>query len=236
MLKLGLLGKDIQHSRSQFIYEEILQKKIEYRLLDFGSSSEIPPLATLFSDLAGLSITSPYKQQFKEDKELKTLFTKFPAVNCIKKIDSGCFEGTNTDYLAVKEILSSLMTCHERLNVIVLGNGVMAQITKIALEELSVSFRSYSRNSEIADLNTLDYSFLDKKDTKPLVINCCSRDFIFKTDIPRETIFWDHNYGLAPHQEHLSRICDYRDGLELLRLQALHALNFWGIIDIKALE
>lgn len=231
MLKLGLLGKNIQHSQSQFMYEDILKEKVDYRLLDYDSPQKVPSLNDLFSDLSGLSITSPFKQQFNQEPNLINLFKKFSAINCIRKVKNQKFEGTNTDYLAVKEILAEIKKDHKTLNVLVMGGGVMASITKIALEELDISYASFSRSTHIADLNTLDYNFLKDKKIKPVIINCCSREFIFKANLPSETLFWDHNYNLAPHQDYLSGVCDYRDGLDLLRLQAIHALKFWQEVD-----
>lgn len=231
MIKLGLLGKNIKHSRSQEIYEEILKEKIDYRLLDYENSETIPALEELFDDLLGLSITSPYKQQFNSDPSLTRLFDQYPAINCIKKINSKSFVGINTDYIAVKEILTNYINKFEKINVLILGDGVMASITSLALKELDVTYLTFSRKEKLADLNTLDYAFLEKKSSQSIIINCCSRDFIFCAKIPKNVIFWDHNYNLKPHQDYLSEICNYQDGLELLRLQALHALKFWNIVD-----
>ena len=64
MIKLALVGKDIQHSRSGEIYRRLLKTDIQYDLLDYENSALIPPAADLFKVYDGISITSPYKKHF----------------------------------------------------------------------------------------------------------------------------------------------------------------------------
>lgn len=234
MIRLGLLGRNISHSRSQEMYENLLKTKIEYSLFDFSSEEEVPDLAELFSGLDGLSITAPYKKLFIDHEESILKFKSFPAINCVHKPDGeGKFELYNTDYLAVLDILRGFeQEFGKNLEFIILGDGNMAQITSIALENLGHDFQIISRSKLKVDLNSLDYfDIFAKKADQRILINCCSRNFVFKAKVPETLVFWDHNYALKEHQEGLSGVCDYRDGLSLLRLQAREALKVWGLLS-----
>ena len=105
MLKFGLLGKNIQKSRSKEMYEKILGTEVDYCLFDFANENDIPQLSDLLSKLQGLSITAPYKKHFLSDVKIKGGLESLEAINCIRKSEDG-FEATNTDYLACEEILS----------------------------------------------------------------------------------------------------------------------------------
>ena len=60
-----------------------------------------------------------------------------------------------------------------------------------------------------------------RSEEKTIVVNCCSRDYVFNGEIDKEIIFWDLNYSFEPHKTLFSSMdCKYIDGLELLNLQA----------------
>lgn len=225
MIKLALLGKDIQHSRSQKVYEEILGKPIEYKLFDIDNIEDIPTLDVVFSHYQGLSITAPYKSFYIDDLALSEKVEKLGAVNCIKKLDSS-YLGQNTDYQALKSIFeSSYIKYLESFSITILGDGHMSYITREYLDDLGVSYQLRAR-SKGDDLQVLG---LDKKKSN-LIINTCSREFVFKGHgLDRKDIFWDYNYSMTKHANSLALFCDYRDGSELLKLQAQYALEFWGI-------
>ena len=96
MISLALIGKGIQHSKSQKMYEELLLQKINYHLIDCYNEKEIPHLEELFSKYDGVSITSPYKTFFLNKLKLDNDVKKINAVNCIAKTD-GDFRGFNND-------------------------------------------------------------------------------------------------------------------------------------------
>ena len=64
-----------------------------------------------------------------------------------------------------------------------------------------------------------------------IIINACSRNFVFQGNIPKECVFWDLNYIYEPHFYIKEIVKEYIDGLELLKLQAKHALDFWNLPD-----
>ena len=229
MIKLALIGKEIKHSKSQEVYEDILNHKISYTLIDCETTEAIPPLDELFRQYAGVSITSPYKKHFLNDVTVSEEFSDLNAINCIRKKDD-IFEAINTDYLAVKDIISSIIRQHGGINVLILGDGAMSNITTKLLRTMNINFKvcSRKRGDRIEDLDLTDY-FRDST-LRPLVINTCSRGFIFRGKVDKNILFWDYNYSQQVQRELLSsKAMHYIDGQGLLKEQARYALRFWGI-------
>ena len=83
MISLALIGKDIRHSRSKEIYEDLLGQMIDYKIYDCPSPSDVPALDDIFIKSIGLSITSPYKKIFLDQVEISGV--DLNAINCIKK-------------------------------------------------------------------------------------------------------------------------------------------------------
>ncbi|MDD4975845.1 MAG: hypothetical protein PHY93_15925 [Bacteriovorax sp.] len=236
MIKLALVGKNIQHSRSPDIYQGILGNEVEYGLLDFADATEIPSAKELLSIYDGVSITSPYKKHFLPDIELTSCASLVGAVNCLR-LRNGIITGENTDFLAVVNILENWIQEYKQLNIIILGDGVMSTVTQQALNKCRVtSFKVFSRKtSNYFDQLNIPKIFETQFPTarQRIVINTCSRDFIFKGCLDKQTIFWDFNYNFEDHLSSLpAMIQQYIDGLEMLELQAQYALAFWSIKSI----
>ncbi|WP_412463552.1 hypothetical protein [Halobacteriovorax sp. RT-2-6] len=223
MLKLGLLGKDIQHSKSPQIYDELYSGQVEYSLLDVSSEDKIPCLKDIFKTLQGLSITAPYKKHFLNDVILEESVRKIGAINCIK-FDGTQFYGTNTDFLAVKEII--LNNSYHKKDIVMLGDGAMTDMFKVLFEELNISYHQFSRRKD-GDLNAVKYEQYVELDNL-LIINCCARQFQFNLSLSTKSIFWDMNYSHPFHHSFLSNKLTYIDGSELLYLQAVAAKKFWN--------
>jgi len=225
MLRLGLLGKNIQQSRSKEMYEKLLGQEVNYRLFDFEKYEDIPSLDEIFSQVTGFSITAPYKTHFLNDVKIDNDISKINAINCIKKIDSEYF-GTNTDYLACLEILDSFFG--NNIKFFILGDGAMSRVLQFILEKKNEDYSVLSRR--IGNLNKNKFCF-DDIQKKYIIINSCHKDFNFTASVDESLIkFWDLNYNVEP-DKHLSvsTSIKYVDGLELLFLQAKYALEFWGI-------
>lgn len=222
MLKLALVGKNISHSQSQFVYEKILKTKVNYSLLDFSSEDKIPKALDLFKDFEGVSITSPYKSHFLNEIDVESDIADLKAVNCLKCGKDGKISGTNTDYLALKEILARYLD----KTIILLGSGAMFRVCKKILNSLGKDFQNFNRK-EHGDISCLDLS----KYVNAIVVNCCSRDLIFQGVISQSSIFYDLNYSFKEHKDFFSKQnFQYIDGLELLELQAQYALSYWNIV------
>ncbi|MFL5783778.1 MAG: shikimate dehydrogenase family protein [Bacteriovoracaceae bacterium] len=226
-MKLALLGHGISHSLSPSLYRELLGDKLEsYELLDIEDSRLIPGLPSLAEKYDGLSITSPHKRHFFHDVVITSpIVNEIKAINTISFRKSGIY-GTNTDVSAVEQILLRLKKEYGDLHMVVLGSGVMARVTLLVAKALQIPYEQYSRKKG-DDVAQLDLSA--KRASQTIVINCCARDFVFQGKLHPDLIFWDYNYAFLPHQTTLpSQVKSYMDGQEMLRLQAIAALEFWS--------
>lgn len=231
-MKLGLLGYPISHSLSPKLYEKFLGTELSsYELFSFEKPSDIPALSFFAGKLDGLNITSPYKTHFMNEIIVESdLVKSIGAVNTLAFTDNGVF-GTNTDLLAVVEILKNYLNEYGDIEIALLGDGVMANLTKIVAKDLKIPVRQYSRKTH--DLTNLDLSKINQ-DIQQVVINSCSRDFVFQGKLKGEEIFWDYNYSFLPHQNTLpSMVMSYCDGREMLELQAQAAIKFWKEVNPK---
>jgi len=228
MYKLALLGRNISHSQSPSIYRKFLGENLDYNLFDFKSEDEIPSLEDLFSgNLMGLSITAPYKKHFINNVKFLDTERSFTAINCVRKRND-TFEATNTDFLALEEILNKMFSLKEYPSVVLLGSGSMAEIAQKILNKLNRSFIHLTRKGD-GDLSKVDLSPRTKGNS--LVLNACSREMFFAGKLSHGSTFFDFNYDMKhaqsiPDQKHS---IDYIDGLNLLFLQAKYALDFWGL-------
>ena len=225
--KLALLGKNIAHSKSQKMYEGILKREISYELIDCKTQEEIPALNKIFDQNLGLSITSPYKEVFLDQCKLEDSVKTLKAINCIRKKDNE-FQGTNTDYMACIHILKKKKEIGD-IEVFILGDGAMSRVVEAACSELvlNVNVLSRKKNKDFFEMSFLEYPKLEFKFY--LIVNTCSRDYVFKNQLPEYFSFWDLNYDFPAHHYLKEKLAAFEDGLELLELQASFALDFWSI-------
>lgn len=226
-LALALVGKNISHSLSPKMYKKILKDSFQYHLLDFSKERDIPSLGDLFSKyaLTGLSITSPYKLHFLcevtiEDPRVKEI----NIINCIKK-QNDTFLATNTDLLATEEILKGLIKNYSFQYFILLGSGPMSHMSQVILKQLHIPFLNLNRK-EHGPLENLDL----RDFPNCLVLNACSRDFVFRGELGKNSVFWDYNYSFSDHEDFFRKKkqhVTYIDGQEMLYKQAKFAAYFW---------
>ena len=225
-LVLGLLGRNISHSKSKEVYQKLLNRDIDYRLFDIQDKKNIPPLEVLFKGLDGLSVTAPYKDYFLPFVKTNTFACEIGGINCIKR-DGHHYSGVLTDYNAICVLLDNKIKTFGIACSIILGDGLMSWATQRALRERKMPFEVFSRRE------TKGFYQLNLKDLfKPglLIINTCSREYHYKGDVDEKTLFWDYNYDLKGHVNLKETLgTRYFDGMALLYGQAAEALKFWGI-------
>ena len=219
--KMALIGKNISHSKSKEMYEKILNEKINYTLLDYENTSEIPKLIDLLEDFPRISITAPYKNYIFENIDyFKENILDLESVNAIKLVD-GKVWGTNTDLLAFKYLYERDFSNFK--NILILGDGNMSKMAQKYFHYMDKICKVYSRKkNNLQELSEININ-------ESLIINCCSREYQFNIQIPSNSIFWDMNYNLKHHKEYFTQNnLHYQDGIELLELQAKFALSFWN--------
>jgi shikimate dehydrogenase len=226
MIKLGLLGKNLAHSKSKLVYESLLNQELDYKFFDYSDEKSIPSLNEIFLSVQGLSITSPYKKHFFQQTQKSSEIELLGAINCIKKVGD-YYEGTNTDFLALVEIFNEL-PISKFSKIIILGDGAMANVTSSILHQVNVVFDQYSRKMT-KDFSKLNLGSIYSGIKNCLVINSCSREFIYQEALPEGTFFLDYNYNHAHSQIIPSNQVQYQDGFDLLMRQGKHAIKFWAI-------
>ena len=226
-MKLGLLGYPINHSLSPMLYEKFLGDKLtSYEKFSYEKAIDVPGLNFFQTRVVGLNITSPYKTHFLNDVIIQSeQVRELGGINTIAFTDDGNF-GTNTDFLAVQRIVQNLIGQYKKINIILLGDGVMAKVTKVVARDFGVSLVQYSRKAT-PEFYNLDFKN-HKSDGQTVIVNSCARDFIFSFPIKGDEIFWDYNYAFTPHEAALPALFKtYINGQELLELQAKEAIKFW---------
>lgn len=226
-LKLALIGDGIKHSKSPQIYKDIYSGQVEYDLIDIPLGHKLPHIKDLMKSYNGISITTPYKESFLSQVKASERAKTIKAVNCIY-LDSNLFmNGENTDFLALEDIIKSRMSYFE--SAIILGSGVMARICIDICKLQKVGYEVIARkiHGDISNINL-------EKFENSLIINCCSRSFIFMGKIHSSSMFYDLNYAQVEQQRLSERLgYEYVDGEELLMKQAKYALDLFLISKAK---
>lgn len=228
-MKLGLLGYPIAHSLSPKLYKDLLGPQLtSYELFAYPSSKDIPDISFFSGYLDGLNITSPYKSHFLSSVEIDSeIVRQLGAINTIS-FKTPVPLATNTDMIAVEEILTNFQKHHSRLNILMLGDGAMARLTTLVAKSKHIPLKQFSRKANL-NFAKLDLGQFQEDGVQNIIINACSRDFVFSGKVSGEEIFWDYNYSFLPHQNSLpSLVKSYIDGQEMLLLQAKAAINFWA--------
>ena len=219
---MALIGKDISHSRSEEVYKNLLEEKINYQLLDYQNSDSIPTLYNLLKEIPRISITAPYKNYiFKNIDLFPNNDLGLESVNAIKLVDEKVI-GINTDILAFQKIFNELDSLFKK-SVTILGDGNMAQMIAKYFTQQSIEYNILSRKNGKLD------SFEQHYEKEKLIINCCSRNYQFRHKLESGSYFWNMNYSQPDIENHIaSTKSKYLDGYSLLIEQAKFALSFWN--------
>lgn len=246
MRQFGLVGYPLTHSFSQkyfkakFIKEGIIDANFD--LFELEEIEKFPALLDSFPSLVGLSVTIPYKEKIIAYlDELDTACEAIGAVNCIK-FHQGKSIGYNTDYIGFSESLK-LWLGNERPHALILGTGGASKAVAQALKNLSIDFQFVSRNKG-TEQNIISYfelcTNLDIVKEHTLIINTTPLGTFPKVEempeIPLDAITAKHKvYDLVynPEKTFLMRSFEargalYKNGLEMLHLQAEAAWKIWN--------
>ena len=245
MNKYGLIGFPLTHSFSKkFFTEKFKRESISaaYENFEIEKISRLTEIVEAETDLAGLNVTIPYKEQvipFLD--ELDRAAEKVGAVNTIKiirKAQKIHLKGFNTDTWGFEISLKPLLREYHT-KALILGTGGASKAIKFVLDKLNIEYISASieelKNREIR------YEDIDKKmmSDRLLVIHATPLGTYPKTDtfppIPYEYISDEHLlFDLVYNPEMTEflkkgreRGAIVKNGLEMLQQQALKSYEIW---------
>jgi len=228
-MKLALLGYPIGHSLSPKLYQEILGERLEnYDLLACPRPEDVPLLSELSAKYDGLNITAPYKNHFNSELDIVSeIAREIDAVNTISFANKP-YRATNTDAIAVEYLLARYIREFGSIYLIILGGGAMSRVTELLCQKHSLSYSLITRQT-YPNMGSMDLNQFRNQGSRNIIINTCSRNFIFSGRLNKSDIFWDYNYSFEPHESTIpQQVMAYHDGQEMLRLQAMAAVEFWN--------
>jgi shikimate dehydrogenase len=173
--RFGLLGRNISYSFSKGYFTENFSKEhfdnCSYENFDIPDINYFTELRKNNTDLNGLNVTIPYKQEILPflDKLSKNA-KEIGAVNTIKFTKKGKLKGYNTDYYGFKKSLEPLLQPHHK-KALILGTGGASKGVAFALDKLDITYTFVSRE---AKENCIDYGLINATtfDNYQIIINC----------------------------------------------------------------
>jgi shikimate dehydrogenase len=148
MTKYGLIGYPLSHSFSKKYFTEKFERESiqdhEYELFPIGQISQLPSLLHTETNLKGLNVTIPYKEQVIPYLDVLTEVVKeIQACNCIRILD-GKLIGHNTDVIGFEKTLERKLSNHHQ-RALVLGTGGAAKAVHFVLKKKGIDFLEVSR-------------------------------------------------------------------------------------------
>jgi len=161
--RFGLIGRNISYSFSRGYFtqkfSDLNLSGYTYENFDFQEIEEFKTLIKEQSNIAGFSVTIPYKQEIIPYLDgLDTKAEKIGAVNTIKPTANGLI-GYNTDIHGFQKSIEPFLKEHHK-KALILGTGGASKAVAFVFEELGIAYKFVSRT---AKENQLTYSELTKE-------------------------------------------------------------------------
>ncbi len=240
--RFGLLGRNISYSFSRGYFTKKFSKlhleHHSYENFDLEKINELKELVRENSDIKGLNVTIPYKEEIIPYlNELDSQAKKIGAVNTIKFTPEG-LKGFNTDAFGFQKSLEPHLKKHHKKGLI-LGTGGASKAIAFVLDEMGIDFSFVSRNPSKGQLSYLDLT-ADILKEHLIIINCTPLgthpEVEKKPSIPYEHIGSKHllfDLIYNPEKTAFLKEGDLRDastcnGLRMLELQAEKAWEIWN--------
>ncbi|WP_289062391.1 shikimate dehydrogenase [uncultured Zobellia sp.] len=173
-VRFGLVGKDISYSFSRgYFTQKFADLGLEdhsYENFDFQAIEEIQDVLDNNSDIKGMNVTIPYKQEVMPFlTELDPEAEKIGAVNTIQFSKNG-LKGFNTDAYGFKNAMAPFLKPHHN-KALILGTGGASKAVAYILGELGISYVFVSRNP---GKNKISYDQVTEEVLKEhtILINC----------------------------------------------------------------
>ena len=147
---LGLIGKNIQHSKSPAIHDIFLNQtsnKGYYHLLEVTDESKLEQMVSFLKEngFTGFNVTNPYKYNiFKILDNVDNRSQLVKAVNAVK-ISEGKLIGYNTD---VSGFMNAYPKLREYNEIIIFGAGGAARAVSVACLEMGLKVSLVMRNQD----------------------------------------------------------------------------------------
>ncbi len=242
--RFGLVGKNISYSFSKGYFTDKFSdlglKGYSYENFDLQHIDELPELLKSISDVKGLNVTIPYKQEvILYLDELDAQAKEIGAVNTIK-FDGKRLTGYNTDaYGFQKSIEPFLMSHHTKA--LILGTGGASKAIAFVFGQLGIDVSYVSREPDTAQIGYNDIS-QPVLDNHSILVNCTPLgthpNIDQKPDIPysyitQKHLLFDLIYNpekTAFLKEGEQRGAHIVNGGRMLQLQADRAWEIWNSI------
>lgn len=228
----AVFGKNISYSLSPIMHNTIFNEmnmNCEYSIIDDEISNCIKWLKEKGS---GANVTIPYKTEvIKFLDALSEDAKEIGAVNTIKKMDDGKLVGYNTDYIAIRELISKFPG-----KIIIFGSGGAAKAAVYAAKgrEIVMVSRDVEETKEQYSkwkIKVISYAEVKNeiKDAK-IIINATPSVPEIADFIDESKVIFDMRYN--PLDIGLNRIAIDKGakvihGLEMLAIQAAEAQRIW---------
>ncbi|WP_417876676.1 shikimate dehydrogenase family protein [Winogradskyella sediminis] len=241
--KYGLVGKDISYSFSRGYFKDKFASENlpnSYVNFDLQSIEELTKIINKTSNLKGLNVTIPYKEQViplldKLNKKAKNI----GAVNTIRLTKKKKLVGYNTDYYGFKNSIKPHLKSYHK-NALILGTGGASKAIAYALKKLNIKYDFVSRTQK-ENVSFL-YSELDRNiiSKYTIIINCTPIGTFPNVNecpnIPYDAITKKHIlYDLIYNPEQTKFLqcgalkgATTINGLKMLKLQAEKSWEIWN--------
>lgn len=242
MRLFGLIGYPLSHSFSKKYFTEKFEKEglsdYKYELFSIAVIDELKNVIDRHSDLRGLNVTIPYKEQVLSFlDEADDIVKKIQACNCINMIN-GKLRGFNTDVEGFERSLKTQLKPHHK-KALILGTGGAAKAVEFVLQKSGIDFKYVSRKSSV---NSYSYDELTPGiiSDHPLIINTTPLGMYpaitEAPDIPYKALTTDHYlFDLVYNPEKTlflqkgeEKGAATKNGYEMLVIQAEESWRIWN--------
>lgn len=245
MRQFGLIGRSLEYSFSQTYFTQKFNslglEDHQFDLFELATINDIARLLEDHPDLAGLTVTVPYKEEIWPYLDtIAPSAARVGAVNVVEFTDDGRLVGHNTDWLGFRDSLKSFFPHREPgARALVLGTGGAAKAVEVALRDLNIPYWLVSRNALGPSLTYVDLTpdvvaahsliinatpvgtFPTIEECPPLPYQALTEqhylyDLVYN---PAETLFLKKGREAGAHT---------KNGFEMLCLQAEAAWSIWN--------
>lgn len=240
----GLLGRNISYSFSRGYFTDKFDKlELEdhkYQNFDIASIDKFPEVIGSKSNIKGMNVTIPYKQEVMPFlNELDETAKEIGAVNVIHIQSDSSLKGYNTDAYGFENSIKPLLKTHHK-KALILGTGGASKAIAYVLKKNRIDFKFVSRNPSSVD--QISYANIDESIMfdYQIIINCTPLGTSPKTElcpnIPYQFITDKHLlYDLIYNPEVTTFLSKgkekgaiIKNGLEMLELQAEESWRIWN--------